>query len=226
MCIQSANFQDLFCRTKTQKKVSDHVPSVRAVSWLTIILPYVGTRQNVAINSNRWAGRTPSQHIHRNVWTPPDLPEQHSDPDRILRYSRQDYVIGESSQDQLRNIAHRLNHGPSPEQTMPELDTSELESEMAELSRQRSTATELDGNLFAVELDAGPDVWPRQLSNHFQGETLVASSRRSEETPNGHSSGTFNEAQDLQAETEHASPNAARQVRTAGRKWEGGFFEP
>ena len=122
----------------------------------------------------------------------------------------------------MRNIAHRLNHGPSPEQTIPELDTSELESEMAELSRQRSTATELDGNLFAVELDAGPGVWPRQLSNHFQGETPT--SRRSEETPNGHSSGEFNEAQDLQAETAHASPDAARQVRTAGRKWEGGFF--
>ena len=223
MCIQSASFQGLFCKTKTQRKVSDHIPSIRAASWLTFILPYVGTRQNVAINSNRWAGRTPSQRIHRNIWTAPDLPEQHSDSDKILRYSKQDYVIGESSQDQLRNIAHRLNHGPSPEQTVPELDTSELESEMAELSRQRSTATELDGNLFAVELDAGPNVWPRQQSNHFQGETPT--SRRSEETPNGHSSGTLiNEPQDLQAETEHASPNAARQVRTAGRKWEGGFY--
>ena len=186
------------------------------------ILPHVGIRQNVAINSNRWAGRTPSQLIHRRTWIPPDLLEKHSDSDKILHYSKQGYIIGESSQDQLQKIAHRLNNGPSPDQIMPELDTSELELEMAQLSRQRSTATELPGNLFPVELDAGPAIWPNQQANHSQGES--SNIGLSEETLNGHSSGPFNGPQDLQAETEHASPSAARQVRTAGRKWEGGFF--
>lgn len=97
---------------------------------------------------------------------------------------------------------------------MPELDTSALESEMAELSGHRSSATELDGNLFVVELDAGSDGWTRQVPIHFHDET--STSRRSEETPNGHSSGLVNEAQDLKRETEHASPNGARRVRTAG----------
>lgn len=192
------------------------------MSWLTFILSYVGTRQKVETNSNRWAGRPPSQRIHRNNWIAPDLPGHHSDSDKISHYSRHDYVIGESSQGQLREIAHRLNNGPSPEQTMPELDTSELESEMAELSRQRSTATELHSNPYGIELDAGPAVWPNQLENHLQGEIIT--SRLSEETSNGNSSSTFNEPQDLQAATEHTSPIAARQVRTADRKWEGGFF--
>lgn len=44
----------------------------------------------------------------------------------------------------LRNIANRLTNGPSPVYpvdpvgALPELDSSELESEMAELSRRKS----------------------------------------------------------------------------------------
>ena len=222
MCIRLVNFRGHFYKTKTQRKVSSHTPFVRVVSRLTFVLSDVGTRQKVEKNSNRWAGRPPSQRVHRNNWIAPDLPENHSDSDKILRYSKHDYVIGESSQGQLQEIAHRLNHGPSPEQTMPELDTSELESEMAELSRQRSTATELDSNAFAVELDAGPAVWPNQPANHFQDDIITIG--LPEETSNGHSYVISNEPQDLQAETEHTSPSAARQVRTADRKWEGGFF--
>ncbi|KAF6221270.1 hypothetical protein HO133_002125 [Letharia lupina] len=180
------------------------------------------TRQNVTLNSNRWAGRTPIQRIHHKSWIPPDLAEQRSDSDKISHYSKQDYVIGESSQGLLQRIAHRLNNGPSPAQMMPEPDTSDLESEMAELSRQRSAAIGLDANSFAVELDAGPAVYLTQQANRPQGET--DSSRLLEGNPMGHPSGPSNEPQDLQADTEHASPRAAPQVGKADRKWEGGFF--
>lgn len=105
---------------------------------------------------------------------------------------------------------------------MPEPDTSDLESEMAELSRQRSAAIGLDANSFAVELDAGPAVYLTQQANRPQGET--DSSRLLEGNPMGHPSGPSNEPQDLQADTEHASPRAAPQVGKADRKWEGGFF--
>lgn len=123
----------------------------------------------------------------------------------------------------LQKIAHRLNNGPSPAQILPELDTSELELEMAELSRRRSAAAELGGSSFAyVELDAGPAIYLPQQANRFQSES--SGSRLSDEEPKRHSSGPFNEPQDLQADTEHASPSTARQVITADRKWEGGFF--
>lgn len=180
------------------------------------------TRQNAAMNSHRWAGRTPSQRTHRRKWIPPHLPERGSDSDRIMHYSRQDYVIGESSQGMLQMIAHRLNNGPSAAQVVPELDTSDLESEMAELSRRRSEPAELYGDSLPVELDAGPAIYPTQQANRFQSEAV--SSRLSGERTGGHLSGPFNEPHDLQEDTEHASPSAARQVRTGGRKWEGGFF--
>lgn len=195
------------------------------------ILPPAGTRQNAAINSNRWAGRPPSQRIHRKDWIPPDVSEQRPNSNKILHYSQQDYVIGESSQGALQRIAHRLNNGPSPAQILPESDDSDIESEMAELSRQRSGAAELEfypaphelgGNSFAVELDAGSATYLTQHASRFQGETI--SSRLSEERRNGHSSGSFNESQDLETNTEQASLSASRQVRTADRKWEGGFF--
>ena len=122
----------------------------------------------------------------------------------------------------LQRIAHRLNNGPSPAQILPELDTSELESEMAELSRQRSTATELNGTSFAVELDACPAIFPTRQANGPQGESI--SSRLSGEEAQGYTSGPSNEPRDLHGDTEHASPSASRQVETADRKWEGGFF--
>ena len=123
----------------------------------------------------------------------------------------------------LQKIAHRLNHGPSPAQDLPELDASDLESEMAELSRQRSAAAELAAYTSVFELDATPlDTYIRR-ANGFQGET--SSSRDSAgEGAEGHSPGAYNEPQDLQADAEQASPGASRQVMTADRKWEGNFF--
>lgn len=168
------------------------------------------------MNANRWSGRHPSLRAHRKSWSPPDLPEQGSASDKIMNYSRQDYVIGDSSPAMLQSIAHRLNHGPNTAQILPELDTSELESQMAELSRQRSAAAELDANFVGfAELDS-------QQVNSSQGET--ASSGLSQEEPRGYLSVAYREPQDLQANTEHASPSASRQVETSDRKWEGGFF--
>ena len=190
-----------------------------AVLWLTFILPRAGPRQIAAINSNRWAGRPLSQRIHRTDWTPPDPPEQRSGADKISQYSKQDYVIGESSAGMLQKIAHRLNNGPSPAQILPEIDSSDIESEMAEMSRQKSAAVELDGNFFAVELDAGPNVWP---PDSHPSET--ASSRASEEKPRSQLSGPFSKPQDVQGGTESAPPSDGSQANTGSRKWEGGFF--
>ena len=122
----------------------------------------------------------------------------------------------------LQKIAHRLKNGPSPAQTLPEQDTTELESEMAELSRQRSAAAELGSNSFAVELDAGPATYLTLPVNHSHGETV--SSRHRENITTGQLSGPCHEPQDLQEDTEHAPPSAAHQVSTGDRKWEGGFF--
>lgn len=179
----------------------------------------VGNRKNAARNSNQWAGRPPSQRIHRKNWTPPDLREGRSDSDKILCYSSQDYLIGESSQDMLQRIAHRLNNGLSPPQTLPEQDTTELGSEMAELSRQRSAVAELQNDSFAVELDAGPATYLTLQVNRSHGETV--SSRHRENRTTGHLSGPFHEPQDLPEDTEHAPPSAAHQVSTGNRKWEG-----
>ena len=101
----------------------------------------VETRPSAAVNSNRWASRTPSQHSSRKTWVPNDLLEQRHDISRISLYSRGDYVIGETSQDVLRSIANRLNNGPSPGGALIELDSSSLETEMAVLSKQKSESS-------------------------------------------------------------------------------------
>ena len=129
----------------------------------------------------------------------------------------------------LQRIAHRLKNGPSPAQILPELDTWELESEMAELPRQRYTAAqgheryELPATpISPVEFDAGPAIPPTQPANRPQGESI--SSRLSEEEAQDYTSGPFYELRDVHRDTEHASSSASRQVETAGQKWEGGFF--
>ena len=116
----------------------------------------VGTRPNAAINSNRWAGRTLSQQLHRKNWVPTELPEKRQDIRRISHYSRKDYTFGETSQDVLRGIANRLTNGPSPVGALPEPDLSELESEMAELSRRKSETSEGWRDFGADESDDGP----------------------------------------------------------------------
>lgn len=88
-------------------------------------------------------------------------------------------MIGESSQGKLKMIAHRLNNGPSPAQTLPEPDTFGLEPQMAELSRQRSAAIELaDNHDFAVELDAGVPIDLVQQTNDLEGETISSNPLR------------------------------------------------
>ena len=113
----------------------------------------VETRPSAAVNSNRWASRTLSQQLSRKNWVPHDLLEQRQDISRISLYSREDYIIGETSQDVLRSIANRLNNGPSPVGALIELDSSNLEPEMAVLSRQKSELSEGWGDFGAGELD-------------------------------------------------------------------------
>ena len=113
----------------------------------------VGSRPSAAVNSNRWASRTLSQQSSRKSWVPHDLLAQRQDIRRISLYSREDYVIGETSQDALRSIANRLNNGPSPVGALIELDSFSLETEMAVLSRQKSERSEAWGDFGTGELD-------------------------------------------------------------------------
>ena len=53
----------------------------------------------------------------------------------------------------LRSIANRLKNGPSPVGALIELDSSNLEPEMAVLSRQKSERSEVWGDFGAGELD-------------------------------------------------------------------------
>ena len=179
----------------------------------------VGTRPKAAINSNRWAGRTISQKLRRKDWVPPNLPAHETDIDRISHYSRTDYSLGETSQDGLRNIADRLTNGPSPVGVLQELDASELESEMAELSKQKSASAEAWGDFGAVELDATPIArappsmpmnWP--LSG-------ITGNRTSDDTPTSYRSGPFHEPQELQADTFNALHDPTRQANTTGQTW-------
>ena len=157
---------------KTQKKVSEYVPFIIAVQWLTFIHPSVGTRHNATINSNRWASRTPSQRRHQKNWVPPPLSKQSSLPDKITQYSNEDYIIGESSKGLLKRIAHRFNNGPSQMQMVPELETTEFEPRMAQrlvspVELANNTIGELDGHAFHPELDADNDDHLTQLANRM-----------------------------------------------------------
>ena len=181
----------------------------------------VGIRPNAAINSNRWAGRTLSQQIRRRNWVPPDLLEQRHDIDRISHYSRKDYVIGETSQDMLRSIADRLTNGPSPVGPVPELDSSVIESERAELSSRRSTNIEVWGDLDAVELEAAPMV--EVPSSHgptdwSMGETGVSELPGSRRT--SYRSGRFSRPDDLQADRDKASHDAIHQAFVMDSRWQ------
>ena len=167
--------------------------------------------------------------MHLKNWTPPDLPEQRSVPDRILQYAARDYVLGQSSHDILQSIAFRLNSGHNSMEMPPGLDRSEiafglnsghnqmemggldrseLESEATEESRQRSAPAELDSHsvyeMGAYNDDRLPQ-WAKR--SPFGAET------------SGHSTSPVNEAQDLDA-----LPSAGRRVRRADWGGEGGFF--
>lgn len=179
----------------------------------------VGTRPNAAISSNRWAGRTLSQQLRRKNWIPPNLPEQRH---RISHFSSKDYIIGETSQDVLLSIANRLTNGPNPVGDLPELDSSELESEMAELSRQKSVTGEVWGDSGALELEATPiaPVPPAERMNWpLPGETRDG--RFSELTPTAHRSGPFSEPDDMQqADRGHALHDATHEATRTGERWQ------
>ena len=64
--------------------------------------------------------------------------------------------MGETSQDVLRSIADRLTNGPSPLGAVAELESSDIEFEVAKLSSRRSMNIEVRGDLDAVELEAAP----------------------------------------------------------------------
>ena len=182
------------------------------------IFPHVGTRHIATISSNRWASRTPSQRIHRKNWILPDLTEQCFATDKILHYSNHDYVIGESSHDMLQEIAHRLNNGPVPAANLPQLDTEPhtaiLQPRMIETGDGQRF--ELEGYSNPAELEAR---YPTTVTNDLGSSIWELEGR-----PRSSLSVQVDELNDLQADSEHASPSAARQARKADKELEGGFF--
>ena len=120
----------------------------------------------------------------------------------------------------LLSIANRLTNGPSPVGALAELDSSELESEMAELSRQKSAIGEVWGDSFAVELDATPiaRVPPGEGTDWPLGET--SGSRFSENTPTSYRPGPFSEPDDLQADRAHVPQDATHQATTMDERWQ------
>ena len=215
-----------FPRSLLQDEVSRTSKSKHFItlsSDLTLISPIIGTRPNAAMSSNRWAGRTLSLQLRRKNWIPPNLPEQPHPIDRISHYSRKDYIIGETSQDVLRSIADRLTNGPNPVGAVPELDSSEIESEMAELSRKKSVTREVWGDecdLGLLELPATPvaQVHPDERTKWPVSE--LSGSRLSGATPTSYRSGPFSEPDDLQADRDNASHVTTHQSTTTDEGWE------
>ena len=76
--------------------------------------PRAETRQDLVVHSSRWSGRSPSQQLRRKVWTPPEPDQEPLPSNTISHYSDQNYVIGDTSNNRLKRMAHRLVHGPSP----------------------------------------------------------------------------------------------------------------
>ena len=138
--------------------------------------------------------------------------------DRISHYSREDYVIGETSQDVLRSIADRLTNGPNPVGVVPELDSSDMKSEMAELSSKRSMSIEVWEDLDAVELEATEVPFSRGGTNWPLGESGVSElsgSRRA-----SYRSGRFSEPDDLQTDRDDTSHDATRQATVMDQRWQ------
>ncbi|KAL9047302.1 MAG: hypothetical protein Q9214_000088 [Letrouitia sp. 1 TL-2023] len=114
------------------------------------------SRQQLAVNSIRWAGRTPSQSYRRKHWVAPDLSQRPQRADVISHYSDRSYVLGNSSQAYLQRSANLLTNGPGPSQEdmpieLPATDLVRVElpgfapSELAgNTSNQPNTAGEMN----------------------------------------------------------------------------------
>lgn len=152
---------------------ADHPSSADLCSRLLAI------RQQLVVNSNRWAGRTPSQQLRRQVWTPPDLAHRPQPSNSISRYSDHDFSIGNTSPGVLRRIANRLINGPSPTPNLPDIESSSgniMLKDSTEDIRQKFALAEGD-NLqegdrpfggWIPELDGTPMEEPYELGNNVR----------------------------------------------------------
>ncbi len=132
-------------------------------------------RQQLVVNSNRWAGRTPSQQLRRQAWTPPDLARRPKPSNSISRYSDPNFVIGNSSPGVLRRITNRLINGPSPAPNLPEESSSGniIPKDSTEDIRQKFVQAEGDGSQeddrpfggWIPELDSTPMDEPAELGD-------------------------------------------------------------
>ena len=120
--------------------------SVELIPVANDLFPFTETRQHLVVNSSRWAGRTPSQQLRRKLWAPPDLTQVPLPSDTISRYSDQNFVIGDSSPNRLKRIAHRLLNGPSPAPAPEESPGHVTPKDSAENIRQKFAQAELPDN--------------------------------------------------------------------------------
>ncbi len=162
-------FPDPCYRTRTHGKVSVSLPSFHYECHIHLIFPFthhphlrihlfvllLGTRPKVATNSARWSGRTLSQQLRRRKWTPPDLGHRPDPSDTLDHYSDKEFVIGNSSTDLLRRIAHRFRNGPSPVQAASNFESPESirQEDSPEDMRQRFARAELDAPSVIFELE-------------------------------------------------------------------------
>lgn len=97
----------------------------------------------------KWTGRTSSQLHTRKAWEAPDLNRISQKHDLLSQYSNPDYLLGDSTDQGLRNMAWRLQFGDAERPQTPQ----ELQ---AYPTYPKSPIRELEGQSIAAELDGSP----------------------------------------------------------------------
>ena len=128
---------------KIRAKVRNSAPVCLQIFTADSCSPRAGTRQDLVVHSGRWAGRSPSQQLRRKVSTPPDLDQEPLPSSTISHYWDQNYVIGGTSNNRLKRMAHRLVHGPSPAPTRAGTQGQVKTKDSAENIRQKFAQAEL-----------------------------------------------------------------------------------
>lgn len=144
------------------------------------------TRQNQTKNSNRWVSRTPSQQTRRKNWTPPELTQESQHSNTFSRYSKPDYVLGDSSPVTLGRFSQLFNSGSNSAANLAEPDipnVPELSTEGEIVYNKLPDIPELSGQPI-YELD-GSGVEGAML--HYQTKTYVhRSASKSSKSHDGH----------------------------------------
>ena len=117
---------------------------------LTVSRPFISG------SSSRWSGRTASQK-ERRKWSIPSTSEILRNMSTISRYSEDDYLVGESSRQELSDIERRLTNGSN----------SIREEFRAELDSGMHTPTSTNP-MYVCELDnVSASIWEMEGDNTY-----------------------------------------------------------